>query len=132
MSRLWILIVYKLRYKVLKEKLKFVLSNSTLSRLITLQIESDAMSSQSQSDTEEITSNSAAPVIEDHIEIMKHEIEPKEEQTAEDIFGNDIILPRAKPIGSKERRESKEKSKKELEEEEREKMQYVFDMKVYI
>ncbi|XP_032668368.1 transcription initiation factor TFIID subunit 11 isoform X2 [Odontomachus brunneus] len=86
--------------------------------------ESDATSSQSQSDTEEMTSNSVAPVIEDQIEVVKHEIESKEEdQTPEDIFGNDIILPRAKPIGSKERRESKEKSKKELEEEEREKMQ---------
>lgn len=89
------------------------------------------MSSQSQSDTEEIASNSAAPVIEDQIEIVKHEIDSKEEeQTAEDIFGNDIILPRAKPISSKERRESKEKSKKELEEEEREKMQFVFDIKI--
>lgn len=89
------------------------------------------MSSQSQSDTEEIASNSAVPVIEDQIEIVKHEIDSKEEeQTAEDIFGNDIILPRAKPISSKERRESKEKTKKELEEEEREKMQCVFDIKI--
>ncbi|XP_014467644.1 PREDICTED: transcription initiation factor TFIID subunit 11 [Dinoponera quadriceps] len=86
--------------------------------------ESDAMSSRSQSDTEDMPLNSITPIIEDQIEIIKHEIETKEEeQTPEDIFGNDIILPRAKPISSKERRESKEKSKKELEEEEREKMQ---------
>lgn len=87
------------------------------------------MSSQSQSDTEEMPSNPTAPVIDDQLEIVKHEIETKEEEpTPEDIFGNDIILPRAKPISSKERRESKEKSKKELEEEEREKMQFVFDI----
>lgn len=55
---------------------------------------------------------------------MKEEVDSKEEeQTAEDIFSNDIIIPRANPISTKERRESKEKSKKEIEEEEREKMQ---------
>lgn len=83
------------------------------------------MSSQSQSDTEEIGPNSMGPAAEDQMEIVKHETDMKEEeQTAEDIFGNDIILPRANPVSTKERRESKEKSKKELEEEEREKMQY--------
>lgn len=89
-----------------------------------LQTESDA--SQSQSDTEENASNSMAPVTEKPVEIVKQEI--KGEQIPKDIFGNDIMLPRAKPINSKERRESKEKSKKELEEEEREKMQYVFNI----
>ncbi|EFN83380.1 transcription initiation factor TFIID subunit 11 [Harpegnathos saltator] len=89
-----------------------------------IKAESDAMSSQSQSDTEDMTPNSVAPITEDQIEIVKHEGEAKEEeQMPEDIFGNDIMIPRAKPISSKERRESKEKSKKELEEEEREKMQ---------
>ncbi|KAL0125692.1 hypothetical protein PUN28_004634 [Cardiocondyla obscurior] len=88
--------------------------------------ESDAMSSQSQSDPEEIEntgSNSACP-IDETMETMKQELDAKEEeQTAEDIFSNDIIIPRANPVSTKERRESKEKSKKEIEEEEREKMQ---------
>lgn len=83
------------------------------------------MSSQSQSDVEETeitSSNSACPVAE--TEVMKEEVDTKEEeQIAEDIFSNDIIIPRANPISIKERRESKEKSKKEIEEEEREKMQ---------
>lgn len=95
------------------------------------------MSSQSQSDVEEnenTGSNSTCPIAE--VQITKGQMEkPKldvkeEEQTAEDIFGNDIILPRAKPISAKERRESKEKSKKELEEEEREKMQCVSNTQV--
>lgn len=84
------------------------------------------MSSQSQSDAEETEntgSNSACPVVET---IVKEEIDLKEEeQTVEDIFSNDIIIPRVNPVSTKERRESKEKSKKEIEEEEREKMQYV-------
>jgi len=85
-----------------------------------LKVESDAMSSQSQSDAEETEntgSNSACP------EAVKQELDSKEEQTVEDIFSNDIMIPRANPVSMKERRESKEKSKKELEEEEREKMQ---------
>ncbi|XP_018339575.1 PREDICTED: transcription initiation factor TFIID subunit 11 [Trachymyrmex septentrionalis] len=89
--------------------------------------ESDAMSSQSQSDAEEIEntgSNSTCPVAENQVETVKQELDMKvEEQTAEDIFSNDIIIPRANPVSTKERRESKEKSKKEIEEEEREKMQ---------
>ncbi|XP_076646265.1 TATA-box binding protein associated factor 11 isoform X4 [Halictus rubicundus] len=90
-----------------------------------IKVESDAMSSQSQSDVEEISSNLLGSMVEDQIEIIKHEIEinREEEQTTEDLFGNDIVLPHANPINVKERRESKEKSKKELEEEEREKMQ---------
>ncbi|KAK9295146.1 hypothetical protein QLX08_010457 [Tetragonisca angustula] len=86
--------------------------------------EFDAMSSQSQSDGEEVGSNLSSTVVEDQLEIVKHEIESREEeQTTEDIFENDIVLPHANPTNVKERRESKEKSKKELEEEEREKMQ---------
>jgi len=93
----------------------------------------DAMSSQSQSDAEETEntgSNSACPVkSENQMEIVKQELATKEEeQTAEDIFSNDIMIPRANPVSTKERRESKEKSRKEIEEEEREKMQYVFDI----
>ncbi|XP_071565356.1 uncharacterized protein Taf11 isoform X4 [Temnothorax nylanderi] len=88
--------------------------------------ELDAMSSQSQSDTEETEntgSNSTFQVV-DAIEIVKHEFDRKEdEQTAEDIFSNDIMIPRANPVSTKERRESKEKSRREIEEEEREKMQ---------
>lgn len=87
------------------------------------------MSSQSQSDGEEIESNllcDEVTELEDQLEIVKHEIESKEEEQArEDIFENDIVLPHANPTSVKERRESKEKSKKELEEEERERMQYV-------
>lgn len=87
------------------------------------------MSSQSQSDTEEnenTGSNSICPIVTEQIEeVEKHKLDVKEEQIAEDIFGNDIMLPRANPVNTKERRESKEKSKKELEEEEREKMQYI-------
>ncbi|XP_071643663.1 uncharacterized protein [Temnothorax longispinosus] len=86
----------------------------------------DAMSSRSQSDTEETEntgSNSTYRVVE-AIEIVKHEFDRKEdEQTAEDIFSNDIMIPRANPVSTKERRESKEKSRREIEEEEREKMQ---------
>ncbi|XP_028050554.1 transcription initiation factor TFIID subunit 11 isoform X2 [Monomorium pharaonis] len=92
--------------------------------------ESDATSSQSQSDAEEtenIGSNSVCPVrriVEKQTEIMKQEIDvKKEEQNVEDIFSNEIIIPRVNPISTKERRESKEKSRKEIEEEEREKMQ---------
>lgn len=87
------------------------------------------MSSQSQSDAEETENtgfNSACP------ETMKQELDSKEEQTVEDIFSNDIMIPRANPVSMRERRESKEKSKKELEEEEREKMQYVFVLYVQI
>lgn len=85
------------------------------------------MSSQSQSDGEEVGSNLLCTVVEDQLEIVKHENDNREEeQTTEDIFENDIVLPHANPTNVKERRESKEKSKKELEEEEREKMQYVF------
>lgn len=87
------------------------------------------MSSQSQSDTEEnenTGSHSICPIVTEQIEeIEKQKIDVKEEQITEDIFGNDIMLPRANPVNTKERRESKEKSKKELEEEEREKMQYI-------
>ncbi|CAK9810933.1 Transcription initiation factor TFIID subunit 11 [Anthophora quadrimaculata] len=91
---------------------------------IHVKVESDAMSSQSQSDVEEAGSNPLCTVVEDQLEIVKHEIENREEeQTTEDIFENDIVLPHSNPISVKERRESKEKSKKELEEEEREKMQ---------
>lgn len=113
---------------LLKKGLKQLLYIKSLpkDKLIILQAESDAISSHSQSDTEETITNSIAPVIENQMEIVKNEIEMKEEQPTEDIFGNDIILPRPNPV-IKERRESKEKSKKELEEEEREKMQYVFN-----
>ncbi|XP_018364860.1 PREDICTED: transcription initiation factor TFIID subunit 11 [Trachymyrmex cornetzi] len=93
-----------------------------------VKVELDAMSSQSQSDAEEIEntgSNSTCPVAENKVvETVKQELDMKvEEQTAEDIFSNDIMIPRANPVSTKERRESKEKSKKEIEEEEREKMQ---------
>ncbi|XP_076748767.1 TATA-box binding protein associated factor 11 [Xylocopa sonorina] len=89
-----------------------------------VKLESDAMSSQSQSDAEEVGSNSLCTVVEDQLEIVKNEVENREEErTAEDIFENDIVLPHANPTNVVERRESKEKSKKELEEEEREKMQ---------
>ncbi|KAL6426755.1 hypothetical protein ACFW04_009236 [Cataglyphis niger] len=91
-----------------------------------VKIESDAMSSQSQSDTEEnenTGSNSMYPIVAEQMEVENQKLNIKEEQIAEDIFGNDIMLPRANPVNTKERRESKEKSKKELEEEEREKMQ---------
>lgn len=89
-----------------------------------VKVESDAMSSQSQSDVEEAGSNSLCTVVEDQLEIVKHEIDTREEeQITEDMFENDIVLPHANPTTVKERRESKEKSKKELEEEEREKMQ---------
>ncbi|XP_012220011.1 transcription initiation factor TFIID subunit 11 [Linepithema humile] len=96
-----------------------------------IKVESDAMSSQSDmEENENIASNSMCPITEVRVnqdQTVKSksnaQIKREEEQTAEDIFGNDIILPRAKPISAKERRESKEKSKKELEEEEREKMQ---------
>jgi len=87
------------------------------------------MSSQSQSDTEEnenAKANSIYPIMEDQIEIVKHEIDVKEEEVMEDICDNSIIISNANSISTKERRESREKSKKELEEEEREKMQYVF------
>ncbi|XP_029668426.1 transcription initiation factor TFIID subunit 11 [Formica exsecta] len=90
-----------------------------------IKTESDAMSSQSQSDAEEnenTGSNSMCPIVAEQMEIEKQKLDIKEEHIAEDIFGNDIMLPRANPV-TKERRESKEKSKKELEEEEREKMQ---------
>lgn len=93
---------------------------------VQVKVESDAMSSQSQSDVEEnenTGSNSMCPIGTEEVEIVKQEIVKEEEQIVEDIFGNDIMLPRANPVGTKERRESKEKSKKELEEEEREKMQ---------
>ncbi|XP_047368538.1 transcription initiation factor TFIID subunit 11 [Vespa velutina] len=88
--------------------------------------ELDAMSSQSQSDAEEVGSNSICMTMDDQLEIVKHEIEienKEEEPSTEDIFGNDIMLPHVNHTSIKERRESKEKSKKELEEEEREKMQ---------
>nr|XP_003703424.1 PREDICTED: transcription initiation factor TFIID subunit 11 [Megachile rotundata] len=89
-----------------------------------VKVESDAMSSQSQSDVEEAGSNSMCTVVEDQLEIVKHEIDSREEeQITEDMFENDIVLPHANPTTVKERRESREKSKKELEEEEREKMQ---------
>ncbi|XP_043259556.1 transcription initiation factor TFIID subunit 11 isoform X2 [Colletes gigas] len=89
-----------------------------------LQVESDAMSSQSQSDADDMGSNSLYAVPEDQLEIVKHEVENREEeQITEDIFGNDILLSHRNSTNVKERRESKEKSKKELEEEEREKMQ---------
>ncbi|XP_017881613.1 transcription initiation factor TFIID subunit 11 [Ceratina calcarata] len=91
---------------------------------VQVKIESDAMSSQSQSDPEEIGSNPLCTVVEDQLEVVKNENDNREEeQTTEDIFENDIVLPHAIPTNIKERRESKEKSKKELEEEEREKMQ---------
>jgi len=90
------------------------------------------MSSQSQSDVEDMLhdaknteSNSTCPVVET-TEIVKQESAKDEEQIVEDIFSNDIMIPRVNPVSTKERRESKEKSKKEIEEEEREKMQYVF------
>lgn len=92
-----------------------------------IKTESDAMSSQSQSDTEEnenTGSNSICPIVTEQIEFEESKLDIKEEeQIVEDIFGNDIMLPRVNPVSTKERRESKEKSKKELEEEEREKMQ---------
>lgn len=91
---------------------------------VQVKVESDAMSSQSQSDPEEIGSNSLCTVVEDQLEVVKNENNNREEeQTTEDIFENDIVLPHAIPTNVKERRESKDKSKKELEEEEREKMQ---------
>ncbi|XP_006570627.1 transcription initiation factor TFIID subunit 11 isoform X3 [Apis mellifera] len=91
---------------------------------VQVKIEYDAMSSQSQSDGEEVGSNLLCTVVEDQLEIVKNENDNREEeQTTEDIFENDIVLPHANPTNVKERRESKEKSKKELEEEEREKMQ---------
>lgn len=122
--------VYKLKYVINSVRKRYPnLLDAKSIIYIYVQAESDAMSSQSQSDTEEVGPNSIGPTIEDQMEIVKHEIETKiEEQTTEDIFGNDIMLPRANLISTKERRESKEKSKKELEEEEREKMQCVFDM----
>lgn len=84
-------------------------------------------SSQSQSDNEEISTSFKSDVIEDHIDIIKHEIEiPSEkhnESITEDLFGNNILTSNVIPNNLKERRESKEKSKRELEEEEREKMQ---------
>ncbi|XP_051155922.1 transcription initiation factor TFIID subunit 11 [Leptopilina boulardi] len=84
-------------------------------------------SSQSQSDNEETSLPFKSEVIEDHIEIIKHEIEIPPEQNrepiTEDLFGNSILMSNVTPNNVKERRESKEKSKKELEEEEREKMQ---------
>jgi len=91
------------------------------------------MSSQSQSDAEEIentgSNSTCPPVAENQVETVKQELDMKiEEQTAEDIFSNDIMIPRANPVSTKERRESKEKTKKEIEEEEREKMQYVSDV----
>lgn len=89
-----------------------------------IKAELDAMSSQSQSDTEEVGSNSLCGTADDQLRMIKHEGENKEEErSTEDIFGNDIMLPHTNPTNIKERRESKEKSKKELEEEEREKMQ---------
>lgn len=88
-----------------------------------IKTESDAMSSQSQSDVEETGSNSICNTTDEQLD-LKNEIDGKdEEQSTEDLFGNDIVLPHSNPINVKERRESKEKSKKELEEEEREKMQ---------
>ncbi|KOC59959.1 Transcription initiation factor TFIID subunit 11 [Habropoda laboriosa] len=91
---------------------------------IHVKVESDAMSSQSQSDVEEAGCNLLSTAVEDRLETVKRELESREEeQNAEDIFENDILLPHANPTNVKERRESKEKSKKELEEEEREKMQ---------
>lgn len=88
-----------------------------------IKAESDAMSSQSQSDVEETGSNSICNTTDEQLD-LKNEIDNKdEEQSTEDLFGNDILLPHSNPISVKERRESKEKSKKELEEEEREKMQ---------
>lgn len=91
------------------------------------------MSSQSQSDVEEVGSNSMCTAVEDQLEIVKHEIEMREEEQAtEDMFENDIVLPHANPTSIKERRESKEKSKKELEEEEREKMQYMSNFSTII
>lgn len=89
------------------------------------------MSSQSQSDgeeTENTGSNSICPVAETTESLKRENDMKEEEQTAEDIFSNDIMIPRANPVSTKERRESKEKSKKEIEEEEREKMQYVLDV----
>lgn len=86
-----------------------------------------ATSSQSQSDNEETSASFKAEVVEDHLEIVKHEIEIPAEQNhepmTEDLFVNDIVIPNVTPNNIKERRESKEKSKRELEEEEREKMQ---------
>ena len=86
-------------------------------------METDATSSQSQSDNED--NNVSFNSIDDHLEIVKHEIEIKRahEQLTEDLFGNDIMIPHVTPSSIKDRRESKEKSKRELEEEEREKMQ---------
>ena len=72
-------------------------------------------------------------IVEKQTEIMKQEIDvKKEEQNVEDIFSNEIIIPRVNPISTKERRESKEKSRKEIEEEEREKMQYYLMSKCYM
>lgn len=89
-----------------------------------IKTELDAMSSQSQSDTEEVGSNSICMTGDDQLGIVKQENDNKEdERSTEDIFGNDIMLPHSNTTNIKERRESKEKSKKELEEEEREKMQ---------
>ncbi|XP_011704217.1 PREDICTED: transcription initiation factor TFIID subunit 11 isoform X2 [Wasmannia auropunctata] len=96
---------------------------------VQVKAESDAMSSQSQSDAEETENtgtSSICPIVESQVETVKEEGRSStkdDEQTAEDIFSNDIIIPRANPVSMKERRESKEKSKKEIEEEEREKMQ---------
>ncbi|XP_015590602.1 transcription initiation factor TFIID subunit 11 isoform X2 [Cephus cinctus] len=93
---------------------------------IPIKMESDAMSSHSQSDTEDMGSSSIGTgiLIEEELDIVKHELTKEEhEQSAEDLFGNDIMLPHSMPTNIKDRRESKEKSKKELEEEEREKMQ---------
>ncbi|XP_043482875.1 transcription initiation factor TFIID subunit 11 [Leptopilina heterotoma] len=84
-------------------------------------------SSQSQSDNEEISASFKSEVLEDRIDIVKHEIEVPPEQNneaiTEDLFGNNILTSNVTPSNVKERRESKEKSKRELEEEEREKMQ---------
>ncbi|KYN29628.1 Transcription initiation factor TFIID subunit 11 [Trachymyrmex cornetzi] len=133
--------ISKRRYEIKSKKCKvdFNLSNSRdadtdndgltpIIRYCFRTVELDAMSSQSQSDAEEIEntgSNSTCPVAENKVvETVKQELDMKvEEQTAEDIFSNDIMIPRANPVSTKERRESKEKSKKEIEEEEREKMQ---------
>lgn len=104
-----------------------------------IKTESDAMSSQSQSDTED-TGPTSANNTDDHMDSMKNDLDSKDEDKeddkdedkeeekdddhiTEDLFGNEIVLPHANPISIKDRRESKEKSKKELEEEEREKMQ---------
>lgn len=91
------------------------------------------MSSQSQSDVEECENTESSSACPEITEIVKQELDAKrEEQTAEDIFSNEIMIPHANLVSTKERRESKEKSKKEIEEEEREKMQYVFDIEIYV